>query len=258
MLRRNVVFTICIIISVFLSVFSFLGTEIDVELKDIVTSLNRKNINYIGGVSSKYSKNQNDIKNENNSFINISNTASKNSYNDLYQLESQPKFLLQYTIDLYQGYNLITVPTENNFTAEPFSQNITNSTVIIKLKPNIQTFIAHIKGIPHDDFLIEDGIGYFVHVINDSIFSGQGSVISSVNVHLYEGWNLIGWFNQTSTNAENLGENITGCTVVIMFNASTQTFKTHVVGTPHDNFIITSGMGILIWTTNESWWQGYG
>ena len=74
---------------------------------------------------------------------------------------------------------------------------------------------------------------------------------------LYHGWNLIGWWGDPTT-AESLGENISGCTVVTKLDGETQNFTSHVVGIPHDNFIITWGMGLFIYTTEASIWNGEG
>jgi len=43
-----------------------------------------------------------------------------------------------------------------------------------------------------------------------------------------------------------------------MFDPVTQTFLSHVVGVPHDNFNIERGMGLFIYTTETSYWHGEG
>ena len=43
-----------------------------------------------------------------------------------------------------------------------------------------------------------------------------------------------------------------------MFDAETQTFLTHLVGTPWDNFVIDRGMAVFIYTTVGSYWHGDG
>jgi len=70
------------------------------------------------------------------------------------------------------------------------------------------------------------------------------------------GWNLIGWSQEYDTDAETLGQYIPGCTVVIMYDWAAQEFLTHVVGVPHDNFIITRHMGLFVYTTETSIWDG--
>ena len=150
------------------------------------------------------------------------------------------------------------MPSTNSWTAETLGQNITGCTVVIKLNSSTQTFTTHVVGIPWDDFPIEDGVGYYVYCSHDSIFSIRDLTITSVNVSITEDWNLIGWYHDYDSTAESLGQNISGTSVVIKFDAVNQTFFTHVVGTPHDNFTIKRGMGLFIYTTEASYWHGEG
>ncbi len=73
---------------------------------------------------------------------------------------------------------------------------------------------------------------------------------------IYPGWNLIGWFQDYPTDAETFGQYIPGCTVVCKFNADSQSFTTHVVGIPYNEFTIDQGMGVYIYTTYMSIWNG--
>jgi len=154
--------------------------------------------------------------------------------------------------------NLVTIPVENSWSAETLGETITNCSVVIMFNKSTQTFLTHVVGVPHDDFPINDGVGYYIYVTHDSILTMKGLPISSVAVQIHQYWNLIGWFNETPTNAESLGQAINGTTVVIMFNSTPQNFFTHVVGVPSDNFIIKQGMGLFIYTTETSYWHGEG
>ena len=161
-------------------------------------------------------------------------------------------------MELGQGWNLITVPFENNWSAETLGQNISMCTVVTLFNASTQTFLTHVIGTSHDDFPINGGVGYFVYCTTDHIFSIYNQSITSVNITIYENWNLIGWYHDYTTTAESLGDNITGSSVVIMFDSETQMFVTHVINTPHDNFNIERGMGLFIYTSESSIWQGEG
>ena len=161
-------------------------------------------------------------------------------------------------ITLYQGWNLITVPLANAWTAETLGQYITGCSVVTMFEGITQNFTTHVVGTPHDDFPILDGIGYFIYLTQDSYLNVAGLPFTSVSVPIYTGWGLIGWYHDYATTAESLGGNITGCGTVTMFNGSTQTFASHVVGSPHDNFSITQGMGLFIYATSDSTWIGEG
>ena len=163
-----------------------------------------------------------------------------------------------FSYPLYQGWNLITVPLAHDWTAETLGENITGCTSVVMFNGSTQEFFTHVVDVPHDNFPIVDGAGYFVYCSQDSIFSMPGLSISSANIHIYEDWNMIGWYHEYSTTAESLGENISNCTVVIKFDGASNKFITHVVETPHDNFIIERGMGLFVYATKESIWKGEG
>jgi len=166
--------------------------------------------------------------------------------------------ILTQTLSLSDGWNLITIPSNHTWTAETLGQNITGCTVVTRLDCNTQTFTTHVVGAPWDDFPIENGIGYYVYTIGNTNFTVTGELMYSVVNTLYPGWNMLGWFHPFNTTAEKLGRLIENCSVVIIFETKNQTFYTHVVGTPHDNFIIERGMGLFIYTTEASIWHGEG
>jgi hypothetical protein len=158
----------------------------------------------------------------------------------------------------YQGWNLVTVPFDNSWTAETLGQNISNCTVVCRFNASSQSYITHVMGIPYNVFPILDGTGYFVYCTHDSICSWPDSSITSVNVSIYEDWNIVGWYHDSATTAASLGENISNCTVVCKFNADSQSYITHVVGIPYNEFTITRGMGLFIFATEASYWHGEG
>jgi len=93
----------------------------------------------------------------------------------------------EYDINFYTGWNLITVPVENDFTAETLGQHIDGCSVVTLFDATTQTFTTHVVGTPHDDFPIFDGVGYFVYVNTDSISTFIGLDIETVNVSLLVG-----------------------------------------------------------------------
>jgi len=101
------------------------------------------------------------------------------------------------------------------------------------------------------DFIIsaEDGVG--------NTNSSQPMVLMRQAV--FSEWNLVTVPTVNGWSAETLGENITGCTTVSMWNASLQTYDTYIVGGPPTfDFTITCGMGLFVDVTTESTWLGEG
>jgi len=167
---------------------------------------------------------------------------------------------LEFNFSLREGWNLITIPCKCNLTASSLGNLIPNCSIISKWNATLQQFQSYLVGIspPEFDFEIKQGIGYFIYVNNDTTFSIIGLPISNVSVPLHIGWNLIGWFKNETTTASLLGQNITNCSIISKWNASLQQYQSYLVGIspPEYDFAIKKGMGIFIYTNEESIWHG--
>ncbi|HEC77068.1 MAG TPA: PKD domain-containing protein [Thermoplasmatales archaeon] len=156
---------------------------------------------------------------------------------------------------LYKGWNLITLPCKNSYNASSLFNAINECSIILGWNASSGDFNLYVPGSPYD-FTIKDGQGYFIGMKNDSIFSLIDTPISSVSVPLYEGWNILGWFKSTPTNASSLLNSIQGCNIVLKWNESIQDFELYVPGA--NDFVITRGDGFLVAVTEESEWHGEG
>ncbi|HEC75848.1 MAG TPA: hypothetical protein ENI33_01135 [Thermoplasmatales archaeon] len=158
--------------------------------------------------------------------------------------------------NLFKGWNLMTLPVENNYTASSLYSSIQNCSIILKWNSSNQDFIIYVPGSPYD-FEIENGHGYFIGIKNDSIFYPRGDEIIDVSVLLCEGWNCLGWFKENETTARSIYENITSCSIVLSWNVSLQDFNLYVPGSPYD-FAIKQGDGFLVAVNQQSIWHGEG
>ena len=162
-------------------------------------------------------------------------------------------------IELKKGWNLITIPCQNNWTAKTLGQNISYCKIISRWNSSTQSFTSYLVGISPDelDFDIEDGKGYFIYVENVTSFAVEGIKIFNVSIPLHVGWNLIGWFNNV-TKASLLAENINGCSIIAKWNTTIQRYQSYLVGIspPEYDFAIERGMGLFVYTTKESIWHG--
>jgi hypothetical protein len=156
------------------------------------------------------------------------------------------------------GWNLITIPDENNWFASDLANNITNCLSVSGWNASLQTYETYIPGVPPSDFKIQDGCGYFVDVNQTSLLDVNGSNISDFNVSLLIGWNLIGWYHEYNTTASSIAENITGCLSVSCWNASVQTYDTYIAGVLPSDFVIGRGMGLFVDVDKSSYWYGQG
>jgi RHS repeat-associated protein len=161
-----------------------------------------------------------------------------------------------------QGWNLMTVPCSHTYNASSLGQAVPGCSIVAYWNAASSMFQSFLVGIspPGMDFAVQDGVGYFIYVANDTVFSQRGAAISGVNVSLAVGWNTIGWYNTTASNASSLGSAIDNCTIVAYWNATSSTFASFLVGIspPAMDFHITRGMGIFIYVTASSTWHGDG
>ena len=169
-------------------------------------------------------------------------------------------------IDLLTGWNLITVPVENNYNASDLAALTGGCEMIAWWDASTGTYTTFIVGVTPPgspwDFAINDGIGYYVKVANDTVLTVSGMPLTTVNVTLYTGWNTIGWWKMTATTASSLSGNITNCTMLAMYDAASGSYTVFLVGitppgSPYD-FTVERGMGLFAKVTSGSVWHGEG
>ena len=158
------------------------------------------------------------------------------------------------------GWNLITLPVENDLWASDLCENISGAQSLSQWNNILQTYNTYILGGPSSfDFPIVNGWGYFVNTNKTSNLSIFDSPIESIDISLRTGWNLIGWHHEENTTASSIAENITGCLSLSKWNASTQTYNTYIVMGPDAfDFIISRGMGLFVDVNQNSTWYGLG
>jgi hypothetical protein len=160
-------------------------------------------------------------------------------------------------LTLATGWNLITVPVHASITAADLAENITGCEMISWFDAGNQTYKTHIAGVPAYDFSIRDGYGLFIYVNQSSYINVSGTNITNVTVPLSVGWDMIGWYNSTSTNSTNLAENVSGCQLVSWYNTTRSSFSSYT-GSPASDFDIQRGKGIFVYVNQTSIWYGQG
>ncbi|MEW6070490.1 MAG: NosD domain-containing protein, partial [Candidatus Thermoplasmatota archaeon] len=162
---------------------------------------------------------------------------------------------MEFTFNLNSGWNLIALPLNTSYNrAEDLAQAIDSCKIIGRWNASSQSFEYHEKGTNTNNFTIEYGCSYFVYVTVATSFTIKGYKITSVSIGLDAGWNAIGWFNETATDAESLAKNITNCTAVAYWDNTLGRFVQYIVGTEISNFNIERGCGYLVYVTTDTTW----
>ncbi|MGC9308886.1 MAG: hypothetical protein ACP5FL_08950, partial [Thermoplasmatota archaeon] len=158
------------------------------------------------------------------------------------------------------GWNIVTFPVEHNYTAKGLLASVENCTVVYSYDAaNATPRIVTASSPPENDFPLRDGVGYFVAVSSNSTFNVTGVPITNVSIHLYPGWNMLGWYHDYSTTAKSILQNITDCSVVYWYDAENALAKIVTASSPPENdFPVTQGMGLFVAVTLASDWHGEG
>jgi hypothetical protein len=154
---------------------------------------------------------------------------------------------ITFDFNLYSGWNLITIPVENVFTASTLVASIDGINIVSRWNSELQRLESYIENIsnPMNDFDIINGKGYYVNVESNTQFSVTGLELSGVIVDLVEGFNLLGWYESSSTTASSIFNSITGCINVTVFDPITQLYKNYRSSSDQD-FVISQGMGYWV------------
>jgi hypothetical protein len=192
-----------------------------------------------------------------NFYIWVDDTYGNQSQSDTYQFYIGVDVI---DISFGMGWNLITIPVETDWWASDISGNLTDCLSVSGWDAVNQTYKTYITGGPPTfNFELLDGYGYFVDImnLNPQSLRTVGSLLSTVNIQLEIGWNLIGWYHDYDTLASNIAANITGCLSVSAWDSINQTYQTYIVGGPPSfDFTITQNMGLFVDVDQISIWYG--
>lgn len=156
------------------------------------------------------------------------------------------------TIHLHQGWNLISIPILDIGRASDLKSLIGNNcTAIAKWDNNLGRFITHPTETSISNFKIEPQHGYFVNVIDDTVFQVEGQAVVNINISLENGWNLLAWFDPLPTYANNLIGKINYCTHIKKWDNNTQNFEMY----PGNNFKINYCEGFFVYVEQKSRWN---
>lgn len=189
----------------------------------------------------------------------VNSTPTNGSYSaQTFNSEASSNFAIE-DFTLYEGWNLLSIPVLCNISASQLAENITNCDMVSWFDAENQTYRTYVNGSPAYDFDLVEGYGLFLYMSQNMTINISGAEITTVSIPLNntsEGWNMIGWFNSTSSNSNNLQSTITGCQNVSWFDTSIDQFRTDIYNVPVYDFDIHRGLGIFVQVNASSTWNG--
>jgi PKD repeat protein len=166
-------------------------------------------------------------------------------------------------LSLSIGWNLITLPMTTSLTANTLG--LATGDEVVNWNPGTQGYDKiFIKGVspPFMDFALAANTGYWVYVTAAKTLTLYGTVPTgqqtrTVTVPGSGGWVMIGFCSMnTGWKAESLAAMYTGSTIstVVMWNAATGLYTTHIMGLPLNNFSLVPGAGYWIFVNGSGTW----
>jgi hypothetical protein len=156
-------------------------------------------------------------------------------------------------IHLKKGWNMITVPLQNNFSARSLSQIIGDKCDSIAIwNSSKKDYDSHPSGTHINNFPIKNGMGYYIHLWENVSISISGLLLQPQEISLQKGYNLIGWTGNYKTSSRQLAENITGCTLLAKWDSDMDIYIIYNVDIDDTIFQIETGDGLFVHLTHDT------
>jgi len=170
------------------------------------------------------------------------------------------RYLTEESIVLGENWNMITIPYKNNWNASDLVTNLSNCTSVVKWNPSEQSYWIYLPDYPAFDFELKPGNAYYVEMNKTDLLGMNGTPVTDndVNISLEIGWNLIGWYKDSSIMASELADKLNGCTMIAKYNPVEQSYWIYLPGYPLFDFPISKYMGIFALINESGGWYGNG
>jgi hypothetical protein len=153
-----------------------------------------------------------------------------------------------FTLNLTQGWNLVSSPLVlDNLNTSAFRG--TNVTMVAKYNRSTGGFDIYRVGKTPVPFPIDADKGYFLYCSGGMSYALNGYAEAGRSTAVYQGWNLIGWTNQTSSNARDVAKRLSNVTMVAKYNTMTGNYDIYRVGKTPTPFAVVPGEGYFLYTT---------
>jgi hypothetical protein len=167
------------------------------------------------------------------------------------------KDYVPYTLNLKQGWNLVSFPVVNTTL---MASDLVGTGVQTVSSYNIMTgdYNSYIIGISPSsyDISMKTDMGYFVFCTMDTSVVVYGAEPSDRSITIYPGWNMIGWSSFTSSTAKAVctEPSLTGIQTIAKYNLATGDYNSYLEGISPDSydFVIHDGIGYFVHTTSAT------
>jgi hypothetical protein len=170
---------------------------------------------------------------------------------------------IAFVLNLVKGWNLVSVPGVG-FGYKASTLGLLTNDVVVGWNPATQTYDkSYVVGVslPFKDFSVEPGTGYWIFASAAETLHLKGTIPAgpqsrSVVTPGPGSWVTVGFNSLRTWQASQLPAMYSGgsITQVLMFNATTMTYKTYNPSLPFTDFAIAPGNGLWILVTASGTW----
>jgi hypothetical protein len=163
-------------------------------------------------------------------------------YASMYKDSSTP----WYTLDLKEGWNLVSLPMENGtIMASGLGAANPAITDIVRFDRSTGEYQIYMVGLSPAlyDFQVLPDQGYFLNCAGDTTWTVYGKPPSLRTADLQPGWNLVGWGTYDNMDARSLCEMLDGVQDIVRYNRVTGDYQDYMEGLSTDTYNFNNGPG---------------
>jgi len=177
-------------------------------------------------------------------------------YTDYIYVSVVSESSVNFTFSMQPGWNLIILPVYNNSltTAEQLCDAIPCN-YVGRWYSSFQGWEMHERNKTENNFVLENGTGYFVYLGNSKDFTIEGKELPGVEINLKKGWNSVGWYENNATYPQKIMGVISNSSSVAYWNTALSRFVVCLKGAGMTNFSIPEGTGLFVYTETDSTWD---
>jgi hypothetical protein len=154
-----------------------------------------------------------------------------------------------FDIHLKQGWNLVSSPLVVDPPVNTSAFRGTNVTMVARYNRGTGGFDIYRVGKTPVPFPVEADCGYFLYCNNDTSYTINGYGEEGRSTIIYQGWNMIGWTNLTSSNARLVTGSLNNATMLARYNTTNGNYDIYRTGKTPTPFSIVAGEGYFLYTT---------
>lgn len=158
-----------------------------------------------------------------------------------------------FTYNLSQGYNLISLPLETNYTAAEIANLSGAKYVITRTGSTYQTYIKDFSS-EDDNFNVTPDRGYFLYMVQPGSLQITGRMPSDRSIQLTPGWNLVGWTALETANATTAFINPLGESIKYAVKRTSDGYQTYIrdFSGKEEDFTVQPGEGYYLYLTTSA------